>query len=407
MILYFLQYKCYCRKERWLVCLSMSDYTDYLRELYYTPGKPGAYAGPEKLYQAVKKEGKFKIGRLKIRQFLNNEDSYSLYKPIRKTFPRSKVIVDTIDSMWDGDLADVSNIAKHNDGYKFLLVLIDIFSRYLFIIPIKNKHHQSIADGLKSVFQRGRKPNTLRTDKGSEFKNRWVQTFLKKEQINVIYTQNETKANYAERVIRTMKNLMYRYFMKNRTYRFVNVLQDLVKSYNNRPHRSLGGNAPTNVNQQNADEIRLAAYLSLKTKAELTKKDHIQPKDSGKRKLQKRVKPFFKLKIGDNVRISQLKHPFQRDYQQKWSEEFFKVNERYKRGQIPVYKLKDLADDPIAGTFYESELQKVVKSEDVSYRVEKILRRRRRGAIKELFVKWEGWPKKFNSWIPESSLEKQ
>lgn len=82
--------------------------------------------------------------------------------------------------MWDGDLADVSNIAKHNDGYKFLLVLIDIFSRYLFIIPIKNKHHQSIADGLKSVFQRGRKPNTLRTDKGSEFKNRWVQTFLKK-----------------------------------------------------------------------------------------------------------------------------------------------------------------------------------------------------------------------------------
>lgn len=315
--------------ERWLVCPSMSDYTDYLRELYYTPGKPRAYAGPEKLYQAVKKEGKFKIGRLRIRQFLNNEDSYSLYKPIRKTFPRSKVIMDTIDSMWDGDLADVSNIAMHNDGYQFLLVLIDIFS------------------------------------------------------------------------------LMYRYFMKNRTYRFVNVLQDLVKSYNNRPHRSLGGNAPTNVNQQNADEIRLAAYLSLKTKAELAKKDPIQPKDSGKRKLKKRVKPFFKLKIGDNVRISQLKQPFQRDYQQKWSEEFFKVSERYKRGQIPVYKVKDLADDPIAGSFYESELQKVVKSEDVTYRVEKILRRRRRGAIKKLFVKWAGWPKKFNSWIPESSLEKQ
>lgn len=83
------------------------------------------------------------------------------------------------------------------------------------------------------------------------------------------------------------------------------------------------------------------------------------------------------------------------------------MSERYKRGQIPVYKVIDLADDPIADTFYESELQKVVKSEDVSYRVEKILRRRRRGSIKELFVKWEGWPQKFNSWIPESSLEKQ
>lgn len=311
----------------------MSNHTDYLRELYYTPGKPGAYAGPEKLYQAVKQEGKYKIGRQRIRQFLNNEDSYSLYKPIRKTFPRSKVIVNTIDSMWDGDLADVSNIASHNDGYKFLLVLIDIFSRYLFIVPLKNKHHQKIVDGLKLVFQKRRKPNTLRTDKGSEFKNRWVKAFLKKEEIHAIYTQNETKANYAERVIRTMKNLMYRYFMKNRTYRFINILQDLVKSYNKRPHRSLGGNAPANVNKENADEIRLESYLSGKTKLDVN-----QSKTLGRSKEKKRAKPFFKYKIGDDVRLSQLKHPFQRDYQQKWTEEFFKVNERYKRGQIPVYK---------------------------------------------------------------------
>lgn len=380
----------------------MSNHTDYLRELYYTPGKPGAYAGPEKIYQAVKQEGKYKIGRQRIRQFLNNEDSYSLYKPIRKTFPRSKVIVNTIDSMWDGDLADVSNIASHNDGYKFLLVLIDIFSRYLFIVPLKNKHHQNIVDGLKLVFQKRRKPNTLRTDKGSEFKNRWVKAFLKKEGIHAIYTQNETKANYAERVIRTMKNLMYRYFMKNRTYRFINILQDLVKSYNKRPHRSLGGNAPANVNKENADEIRLESYLSGKTKLDVN-----QSKTLGRSKEKKRAKPFFKFKIGDDVRLSQLKHPFQRDYQQKWTEEFFKVNERYKRGQIPVYKLKDLAGDPIEGTFYESELQKVIKSEDVSYRVEKILKRRRHGKTQEVYVKWEGWPKKFNSWIPESSLEKQ
>lgn len=380
----------------------MSNHTDYLRKLYYTPGKPGAYAGPEKLYQAVKQEGKYKIGRQRIRQFLNNEDSYSLYKPNRKTFPRSKVIVNTIDSMRDGDLADVSNIASHNDGYKFLLVLIDIFSRYLFIVPLKNKHHQNIVDGLKLVFQKRRKPNTLRTDKGSEFKNRWVKAYLKKEGIHAIYTQNETKANYAERVIRTMKNLMYRYFMKNRTYRFINILQDLVKSYNKRPHRSLGGNAPANVNKENADEIRLESYLSGKTKLDVN-----QSKTLGRSKEKKRAKPFFKFKIGDDVRLSQLKHPFQRDYQQKWTEEFLKANERYKRGQIPVYKLKDLAGDPIEGTFYESELQKVIKSEDVSYRVEKILKRRRHGKTQEVYVKWEGWPKKFNSWIPESSLEKQ
>lgn len=384
----------------------MSSYTDYLRELYYTPGKPGAFAGPEKLYQAVKLEGKYKIGRQKIKQFLNNEDAYSLYKPIRKTFPRSKVVVNTIDSMWDGDLADVSNIASHNDGYKFLLVLIDIFSRFLFIVPLKNKQNQTIIEGLKSVFQKGRKPHTLRTDKGSEFKNRWVKTFLQKQGITVIYTQNETKANYAERVIRTMKNLMYRYFMKERTYRYVNVLQDLVNSYNKRPHRSLGSNAPAHVNEDNANEIRLDAFLAGQKKTKPDKK--INEKDDFKKSnklLKKRTKPVFKFKIGDNVRISQLKHAFQRDYQQKWTGEFFKVSARYKRGGIPVYQVKDLDDDPIEGTFYESELQKVIKTGDVLYRIEKVLKRRRRGNIKEAFVKWEGWPRKFNSWIPESSLE--
>lgn len=382
----------------------MAKNTDYLKKIYYTPGNPGAFAGPQKLYQAVKKEGKYKIGRVRIRQFLNNEDPYSLMKPIRRTFPRSRVVVDTIDSMWDGDSADVSNISSHNDGYKFLLVLIDIFSRFLFLIPLKNKQHQSITDGFKLVFQSGRKPNTIRTDKGSEFKNRWVKAFYKKEGIHTIYIQNETKANYAERVIRTMKNLMYRYFLKNRTYRYVDVLQDLVSSCNQRPHRSLGERAPSTVNKENADEIRLVTYLTTRKQRPKAKVSMKTPLKSMDTKL--RNKPKFKYKIGDNVRISQLKHPFQRDYQQKWTEEYFKVTQRYKRDGIPVYKVKDLTDEQIEGTFYQSELQKVVKSSDVLYRVERVLKRRKRGNKKEVLVKWDGWPTKFNSWIPESSLEK-
>lgn len=94
---------------------------------------------------------------------------------------------------------------------------------------------------------------------------------------------------------------------------------------------------------------------------------------------KKRTKQIFKYKIGDDVRISQLKHPFQRDYQQKWTEEYFKVSNRCKRDGISVYKIKDMAEDPIEGTFYESELQKVVKSGDILYRVEKVLKKRKRG----------------------------
>lgn len=109
----------------------MSKYTDYLRKLYYTPGNPGAFGGPEKLYQAVKQDGKYKIGRIRIRQFLNNEDPYSLMKHIRRSIPRSNIVVDTIDSMWDGDLADVTNISSQNDGYKF--VSIDRYIQSVFV----------------------------------------------------------------------------------------------------------------------------------------------------------------------------------------------------------------------------------------------------------------------------------
>ena len=86
----------------------MSKYIDYLRNLYYTPGNPGAL----KLYQAVKQGEKYKNG---IRQFLHNKDPYSLMKSIRRTFPRSKVVLGTIDSLWDGDLADVTNIFRSTD----------------------------------------------------------------------------------------------------------------------------------------------------------------------------------------------------------------------------------------------------------------------------------------------------
>lgn len=277
--------------------------------------------------------------------------------------------------MWDGDLADMNNISKLNNGFKYLLVLIDIFSRYLIMVPLKDKTHQSVIKALTKIFQKDRKPKVLRTDKGSEFKNRWVKKFLHDKGISTIYTQNETKANYAERVIRTMKNMMYRYFMKFQTYKYIDILQKLVETYNTRPHRSLDGMAPQDVTHRNADEVRLKMYLA-------------RQKGSQKPQKSKKVgKNHFAFKIGDTVRISQLKRPFQKDYDQKWTDEFFKIIKRYKRDGLPVYQLDDLAGEHLNGTFYQQELQKVVKSDNVSYRVEKIIKRRGRGQNKEVLIK--------------------
>jgi hypothetical protein len=165
----------------------------------------------------------------------------------------------------------------------------------------------------------------------------------------------------------------------------------------------LGGFSPVSVNKNNAGEVRYMSYLTRKKKS--TDKKFTVQKPSLKNVKRKNKNPYI-LKIGDTVRITEIKHPFKRDYQQKWTEEYFKVSQRYLRDRIPVYKLRDLTDDLIDGTFYQSELQKVIKPDDILYRVEKVLKKRRRGHTKEVFVKWEGWPNKFNSWVSESSLEK-
>lgn len=165
----------------------------------------------------------------------------------------------------------------------------------------------------------------------------------------------------------------------------------------------LGGISPVSVNKNNVGEVRYTSYLTRKKKN--TDKKSTMKKPSLKI-LKKKKNNSYNLKIGDNVRITEIKHPFKRDYQQKWTEEYFKVSQRYLRDGIPVYKLKDLTDDLIDGTFYQSELQKVVKPDDILYRVKKVLKKRLRGQTKEVYVKWEGWPNKFNSWISESSLKK-
>lgn len=119
---------------------------------------------------------------------------------------------------------------------------------------------------------------------------------------------------------------------------------------------------------------------------------------------KKKKKRTFKFKIDDLVRITYLRHPFQRDYQQKWTEELFKIRRRYVRQGIPVYQLKDFSDEPIDGTFYQPELQKANKEADTIWKIEKILKKRKRNGLKEALVRWLGWPKKFDSWVPESDI---
>ena len=109
----------------------MAEWEDYLKDIYFNPLHPGAFAGPEKLHKVVRSEGIYNIGLHKIKQWLQDQDDYSLYKPIQQIFRGTKIVPTTRDALWDMDLADVSNTAQYNNGINYLLIAIDFFSRNL------------------------------------------------------------------------------------------------------------------------------------------------------------------------------------------------------------------------------------------------------------------------------------
>ena len=351
-----------------------------LTRLYYNPKRSGALGGVERLYRDVKKDGKYDISRAQLKKWLMKQDTYTLHKPARRRYKRNRVIVGGMDELWQMDLADMQTMAAENDGYRYLLVCIDVFSKYLWVIPLKTKTGPALVTAFKKILESGRKPEKIQTDQGTEFFNKHFKELMKKEEIQLYNTYNETKASVVERVIRTLKTRMWRYFTAKKTMRYIDVLQDLVDSYNKSKHRSIQ-KKPMNVTQKNEREVWYTLY------GEDEKEGPVN----------------YKFEVGDQVRISKMKHRFEKGYMPNFSKEIFTVSQQIPR-HPPVYKLKDYDQEELNGTFYNEELQKVIKEDDV-YEVEKVLKTRGKGKTKEVFVKWLGYPAKFNSWIPASEVK--
>ena len=170
----------------------------------------------------------------------------------------------------------------------------------------------------------------------------------------------------------------------NETFKWVNVLDKATSSYNMSYHRSIG---MTPTAAQTAD------------KYELWKKQYVSENKfmMGKNK--------YKYELGDRVRISYLKGTFDREYSEKWSTDIFTVINRKMNQNYPMYKLKDYANDAVGGYFYEYELQPAFIDENTVFKIEKVIKRRKKRNKNEVLVKWKGWPVKYNSWIDEKDFK--
>ena len=299
-------------------------------------------------------------------------------------FKGNRVIFNGKDEQWQADLVDVQALKNGNDGYRFLLTMIDVLSKYAWMLPLTDKTGKSMVDAFDTIFKKdGGVLERLETDAGKEFLNKDFQQFLASMDVRHFVTYYETNAQIVERLNRTMKNLMWPYFTYQNRQLYVEFLPALVENYNKAYHRCIL-TAPEHVSQTNAQEVwhRLYGNYFVKLNAQVR----------------------LKFKVGDKVRISKTKGTFEKGYLSNWTEEVFSIAQRLRRIP-PVYRLKEYGTI-LETTFYERELQRVNQPESNMFRIEKILKLRGKGKDEEYLVRWSGWPSKYDQWLPVSSLKR-
>lgn len=298
-----------------------------------------------------------------------------IHRAARKNFPRRHVVLKGMDDLWQADLIDIKLYKRENGGYKFILINIDCFSKFVWVVPLKTKSKSEVTLAFKEILKSGRVPNNLQTDNGKEFYNDIFQKLMKTYKINHYSTFSVKKASIVERVIRTIKTKLYKYFSLVGCYKWVGIpLHNIIDKYNNTKHRTTGMK-PIDVNMKN--QAIIIRKICKKNQINTTKN--------------------IKFRVGDHVRISKYKSCFDKGYTPNWSTEVFVINKVIRSDPVTYY-LQDRHQQLIKGCFYEKEL---LKSQYPNlYLIERVIKKKGN----KLYVKWLGLNQSENSWIDKKDL---
>lgn len=230
-----------------------------LTSIYENPAHPASFSSPYKLYVAAKKK-RPRISFKAVEDWLTSKDSYTLHRKSKVNFRRRKVLVRGLFYQYQADLLDMQTLWHQNGGTRYILTVIDCFSRYASAIPLKNKRAPTVRDGFIRVFLDMKVPKKMQTDQGTEFYNSDVKRLFKNLGILHFSTDQELKASMVERFNRTLREKIRKYLTAKRTKHYLTVLPDLVRAYNKSPHSSLDGLAPIEVTKQNENQVRELLY---------------------------------------------------------------------------------------------------------------------------------------------------
>ena len=325
----------------------------YLQKLYHglTPAElsengSGAYAGYPGLRNAVLADGKYTISEKRLKSWLSSQESYALYKKAQRNFKRQRIVVGEKNNSVQSDTLNMKKFSKYNRDYAFILVVVEVMTRYAYTQPLKTLQASDTRAALEVIFKEAPKPEVFYCDGGSEYKKS-VGDYLKAQGIKKVVTLNETKCPLAERFIQSLRLRLQRYFRATDTLKWIDELEPMTQAYNHSRHRSLGG--------------RITPYQAMcDTPTPLLY--HWQYRRKGQ---AGPTRAGYQYDIGDRVRLSVLRKSFHRRYNENFTNEIFHVYARKKKQGFEVYKVKDDTNDPIEGEFYLQELQLVPSNDGV------------------------------------------
>jgi hypothetical protein len=357
--------------------------TDEIIQNYLNPKHPTAYSSIGNIRRYYK--GKYSDKDIKFA--LAHIDSYTLHREVKKPARRNPIFVYSLREHIEIDLIDVSELAEDNDQVTFLLCAIDCFSRYGWIVSLLRKTAANSFAAIKMLVESIKPPiRTIYFDKGGEFRNRLVSAYLTEKNVHFYHNMSDTKVPYVERWNLTIQTLIMKHNTENETRRYIDVLQDLLFSYNNRPHSSLHHMTPAEAEEdKNQSKVLNVANLRYS------------------KIVEKRSSPKFS--VGQTVRIAKSRNKMSRGYKPKFHEEHFKIESINTRMPSPMYMLRSQdTGDLIEGGFYSEEITLVAGN---VFKVEHIVKERGRGRNKQVLVKWKGYNSSHNSWEPASSITKE
>lgn len=397
-----------------------------LSELYHQPHRPNSLRGIKALYQAVKDKfgGRSPYKMKQIRSWLQDVRAWAVHKNPsvhhRKVY--RKVEVWSAHSVWAVDLMVLNQIKAENSFVSYLLIVIDTFTRYLFVRPLKTKRGQEVADAMIDILREANViPDLLVFDRGTEFYNKQVASVLKRNKIKWFSTSSPKKVPQVESVIRTLRQLLARLAISKNSNRYIDDLEAIVSSYNLSTHSSTKAtpksllDAATNAEPAHLQEdVHIPAYPGVVVNVSHSYDSPLNlsayQNVFGRHRAEHFKPRTTTLKPGDYVRVATQRTTFAKLEAGKFSDEYFRIASVIPARRFSPVMFKLVEYDPktktytapVTGLWYSWELSPCTLPEH--FLVDKILKRRKIRGRNQVLVRWLGHSSKADSWEWEDDV---